>query len=255
MSEWNEQDQPASVLPQHPKTQETQDITNDICPGTDESVTEITEGKNDEAEAKKPFSLSTLILEYLELFVICLGVVLIIFSMMFRICTVSGGSMLPTLKDGELLLVSNLLYEPKSGDIIIFHQTSQEIERFNEPIVKRVIATEGQNVYIDFTLGTVAVDGVELGEDYIQLVNSLNYNTGEYTLFAEHHFQMVPYSDGTTHRVFEATVPEGCLFVMGDNRNNSADSRTKVIGFVDERRVLGRVLFRMGSEIGLVPVN
>ena len=163
--------------------------------------------------------------------------------------------MLPTLKDGELLLVSNLFYEPQCGDIVIFHQTSQEIERFNEPIVKRVIATEGQRVYIDFTTGTIAVDDVELEEDYIQLVNSLGYTTGEYTLFAEHHFQMVPCSDGTTHRVFEATVPEGCLFVMGDNRNNSADSRTQVIGFVDERRVLGRVLFRMGSDIGLVPVN
>ena len=94
MPVWNEQDQPAPVLPQHPKTQETQDITHDMCPGTDESVTETNEGKNDEKEEKKPFSLSTLILEYLELFVICLGVVLIIFSMMFRICTVSGGSML-----------------------------------------------------------------------------------------------------------------------------------------------------------------
>ena len=180
---------------------------------------------------------------------------MILFSVIFRICTVSGESMLPTLKDKELLLVTNLFYEPEQGDIIIFHQTSEEIARFNEPIVKRVIATEGQTVYIDFTSGIVRVDGVELKEDYIQLVNSFGYHTGEYSLFAEHNFRMVPFADGTTHRIFEATVPDGSLFVMGDNRNNSADSRDTAIGFVDGRRILGRVLFRIDKGIRFKPVG
>jgi signal peptidase I len=66
---------------------------------------------------------------------------------------------------------------------------------------------------------------------------------------------MEPQSDGQTHRIFEAIVPKGELFVMGDNRNNSSDSRTNVIGFVDERRVLGKVLYRMSPDHGLTPID
>lgn len=257
MSEWNQMPKAADELPGDPQEQ---NITDDSPASVGVEVTPSPQENEDEDESKnegekKKFSLVTLLLEYVELFVVCLGAVLILFSVIFRICTVSGESMLPTLKDKELLLVTNLFYEPEQGDIIIFHQTSEEIARFNEPIVKRVIATEGQTVYIDFTSGIVRVDGVELKEDYIQLVNSFGYHTGEYSLFAEHNFQMIPFSDGVTHYVFEATVPDGCLFVMGDNRNNSADSRSKIISFVDERRVLGQVLFRMGKNIGLKPVN
>lgn len=233
---------------------ETQNITVDSPVPTQDSA-DGSPGEENGGTEKKKFSLSVLLLEYVELFVTCLGAVLIIFSMLFRVCTVSGDSMMPTLKNGELLLITNLFYEPQQGDIIIFHQTSETHERFNEPIVKRVIATEGQLVYIDFTAGIIEVDGIELQEDYIQLVNSLGYHTGEYTLFAKHNFQMIPFSDGTTHYVFEATVPEGCLFVMGDNRNNSADSRDTVIGFVDERRVLGQVLCRIDKGLSFQPVN
>ena len=180
-----------------------------------------------------------------ELFVMCLAAILLVFSFFCRICSVSGDSMLPTLKDGQLLLVSNLFYEPEPGDIVIFHQTSEQFTRFNEPIIKRVIATEGQHVLIDFTAGTMHIDGVLMQETYIQLVNTLGEEIGEYRVFAEHHMQMVPNADGETHRIFEATVPDGCLFVMGDNRNKSSDSRTNVIGFVDGRRVLGHVICRL----------
>lgn len=189
--------------------------------------------------AKKSSALST-VLEYWELFALCLCVILLIFSFGFRICNVSGTSMLPTLKDGQLLLVSNLFYTPTQGDIVIFHQTSESVDYYNEPMVKRVIATEGQTVYIDFTDNIVRVDGIALDEDYIQLIYDGNYH-----VLAEHHMSIVTAEDGTTHRVFEATVPQGHLFVMGDNRNGSADSRTTAIGFVDERRVLGHVLLRL----------
>jgi signal peptidase I len=212
---------------------------------------DTTDGE-DTPKSSRPVSI---FLEYLELFVTCLCTVMVLFSLFFRICSVSGHSMLPTLKHGELLLVSDLFYNPQPGDIIIFHQTSKEDSRFNEPIVKRVIATEGQRVYIDFTEGYVEVDDVRLHEDYIQLVNSLGAPIGEYTVFAEHNFRMEPQSDGQTHRIFEAIVPEGELFVMGDNRNNSSDSRTSVIGFVDERRILGKVLYRMSPDHGLTPVD
>ncbi len=213
---------------------------------------ENTSGDDDTPKPSRPVAL---LLEYLELFVTCLCTVMILFSLFFRICSVSGHSMLPTLKHGELLLVSDLFYDPQPGDIIIFHQTSEEFSRFNEPIVKRVIGIEGQKVYIDFTEGYIEVDGVRLEEDYIQLVNSLGIPTGEYEVFAEHHFRMEPQSDGQTHRIFEAIVPKGELFVMGDNRNKSSDSRTNVIGFVDERRVLGKVLYRMSPDHGLTPID
>ena len=104
-------------------------------------------------------------------------------------------------------------------------------------------------------VGTVTVDGVLIEEDYIQLTNSMGIPTGEYDLFAEHNFYMEPMPDGTTHRIFDATVPKNHLFVMGDNRNNSSDSRTKVIGFVDERRILGRVLCRLSGQNGFAPVD
>ena len=195
---------------------------------------------NDIAQHPKKQQGYLTVLEYLEMFVLCLCAILLVFSFGLRICRVSGDSMLPTLRNGQLLVVSNVMYTPKQGDIIIFHQTSDVVSTFNEPMVKRVIATEGQTVRIDFTDAVVTVDGVELNEDYIQLIYR-----GEYELFAQHHTSFIEMADGTHHRVFEATVPDGHLFVMGDNRNNSSDSRTSAIGFVDERRVLGRAVWRL----------
>ncbi|MBR5797957.1 MAG: signal peptidase I [Clostridia bacterium] len=229
-----------------------------IEPVGDENEVACTQPAESQEQAEQKnarASLLTLVLEYVELFVTCLCAIMIVLSLLLRVCTVSGTSMLPTLKDGELLLVSDLFYTPAQGDIIIFHQTSEQNSRFNEPIIKRVIATPGQHVHINFTQGTVEVDGVLLEEDYIQLTNSLGITTGEYDLFAEHNFYMEPMPDGTTHRIFDAVVPEDHLFVMGDNRNNSSDSRTNVIGFVDERRVLGHVICRLTPLDAFGPVD
>jgi len=158
---------------------------------------------------------------YLHDLVHLLMVIVLVFLLLFRIIVVSGDSMYSTLLDGDyLLLLSNLFYrEPQAGDIIVISKESYDN---GAPIVKRVIATEGQVVDIDFEEGTVFVDGVELHEDYI---NNLTHQ-----------------SRGIE---FPLTVDENCLFVMGDNRGVSLDSRYSEIGQIDNREVLGKALFLM----------
>jgi signal peptidase I len=177
-----------------------------------------------------------ILLDYVEMFVFTIVIVILMLSFFFRLCVVSGPSMNNTLLDGEKLIVSDLFYTPKTGDIIVFHQTSDLYDTFNEPIVKRVIATGGEFVKIDYKQNKVFVSAdKEFTED--ELLDESTYA----------HFEK---PDGiwkeslhTDEKVFE--VPEGHLFVMGDNRNVSADSRGVQVGLVDERRVLGKVLFRI----------
>jgi len=148
-----------------------------------------------------------------------LAVIMLVFLLLFRMVIVSGSSMYSTLWDGDwILLISGTFYqEPEYGDIIVACKDS-----FNdgEAIIKRVIATEGQTVDIDFEAGIVYVDGVALEEPYTH--TSTNY------------------AEGMT---FPVKVEEGCVFVMGDNRNNSRDSRDPDIGLVDRREILGKAVF------------
>ena len=144
----------------------------------------------------------------------------LLFTFVARIIVVSGPSMENTLLGGDLILVWSLGYTPKQGDIVVLTQESYQ----EDSIVKRVIAVGGQRVDIDYDTGTVYVDGVPLEEDYIK---------------EKMHRPSYPgYSEGINH----VTVPEGCIFVMGDNRNQSADSRYPDIGIVDTRCVIGRGL-------------
>ena len=147
----------------------------------------------------------------------CLIFVTILFVFAIRLVGVVGESMYPTLHDGDkLTLLSNFLYEPAVGDIVVLKAPNFDDDR---PIVKRVIAEAGQTVDIDFDTGEVWVDGVLLDEPYI------NEPT---------------YRDNGTQ--FPLTVPKNCIFVMGDNRNHSTDSRDPRIGCVDQRYVLGKAL-------------
>ncbi|MBE6586665.1 MAG: signal peptidase I [Ruminococcaceae bacterium] len=190
---------------------------------------------NTEDKKKEPFL--AVLLEYVEILVLSVCAVLLVFTFGVRLCRVNGSSMMKTLHHTETLLTVSLA-EVEVGDIIVFHQTSDRILRFNEPLVKRVIAKEGQTVKIDIFKGEVYVDGVLLDEPYISLLNNSGKEIGFWTLPPAYDY------DRNTG-IFETTVPEGCLFVMGDNRNNSADSRSEEVGFVDERRVLGKVVCRL----------
>ena len=189
------------------------------------------------ASAKKESPL-TFLFDLLEVTVFAVCASLLLYMLFFRVCKVDGRSMQHTLQNNELLVASNLS-KIEAGDIIIFHQTSDEYDRFNEPLVKRVIATEGQTVRIDFNTSQVFVDGILLDEPYIALINQLGQNVGRMTALPS-----VPDYNRNT-KILETTVPEGCYFVMGDNRNNSADSRSVQVGFVDTRRVLGKAVLRL----------
>ena len=156
--------------------------------------------------------------EWMQALVCSVLTVVLLFTFAIRLIGVDGHSMVPTLQDGDrLLVVSSLLqHDYRYGDIVVLRKQSF----LEEPIVKRVIATAGQTVDIDFVNGAVYVDGALLEEPYI----------AELTLKSE----------GTE---FPLTVPEGSIFVLGDNRNHSNDSRDIQLGTVDTRYVIGRAVF------------
>lgn len=178
------------------------------------------------------------IIDYVELVVVAVCLVIGIFSLAFRTCTVDGESMNNTLLDKQVIIVSDVFYTPERYDIVVFHQTdnTNNINR-NKPLVKRVIGVGGDTVKIDYDNWVITVtdkngETTVLEEDYIYLSQRGSAFRG-------------------TH---EYVVPDGTLFVLGDNRNESLDSRYSDVGFVDQRRVLGKVILRVApiSEFGFV---
>ena len=155
--------------------------------------------------------------EWVQALVCSVLAVVLLFTFVVRLIGVDGHSMVPTLQDGDRLLVLNSLWDDdyQHGDIVVLRKDTF----MEEPIVKRVIATEGQTVDIDFAAGNVYVDGELLEEDYI--------NEPTYV------------EEGTE---FPLTVPEGSILVMGDNRNHSSDSRDSQLGTVDTRYVIGKAV-------------
>ncbi len=157
---------------------------------------------------------------WLQALVMALVSLILLFTFAGRIIGVDGNSMFPTLHHGDMLLLQSAGYSPRQGDVVVL---TKEFATVTQPIVKRVIATEHQTVDIDYAAGTVSVDGKVLDEPYINEVME------------------VPTSPW--QNITHVTVPEGCIFVLGDNRNHSSDSRDERLGVIDERYVLGRALF------------
>ncbi|MEE0969710.1 MAG: signal peptidase I [Clostridia bacterium] len=182
-------------------------------------------------EAKEKISLAKELFDIFEILVIAACVVLLLYSFICRLCVVSGNSMDTTLAHGQMLAVSNIGYTPVRGDIIVFHQTSDEIVGLNEPIVKRVIATAGETVNIDFDTWTVKITDKDGNTDVLDESGYMYLKEG--------------YAITTWDWDGPVIVPDGYLFVMGDNRNHSTDSRSTYIGLVDTRRVIGKAIFRL----------
>ncbi len=181
-------------------------------------------------ENKKESFLSSLY-DWIEVVSISVIIVIMIFTFVARLSTVDGDSMYPTLIDGERLIVSDLFYSPENGDIVVLQEKNAF---FTSPLVKRIIAQEGQTIDFDYENWGVYVDGEKLTEPYInrELEKAMkNYGSPD-----------------------SITVPEGHIFVMGDNRNHSTDSRDSLVGFVEYDEIIGKVVFRLFpfSRIGAV---
>ena len=196
---------------------------NNNCDIIDFKEDEIAEEPLEKKQFKKD------VFDWVEILVHAILAVILCFSFLFRIATIDGESMTNTLQNGEKVIITNLAYEPKAGDIVVISRNRENsvytANVGNKPIIKRIIATEGQTVDIDFEKGVVYVDGVALEEGYTRTPTNLKYDID-----------------------FPVRVDEGCVFVLGDNRNNSLDSRSSQIGdygMIDTRYILGHAVCRI----------
>lgn len=170
-------------------------------------------------EEEETISVTSFIFEWANAFMVALIVVVLLLTFVFRQVTVSGHSMEDTLSDKDRLIISSFMYKPQYGDIVVISHG----ENYDDPIIKRVIATEGQSLSINYDTGEVSVDGVILDEEYIK---------------------------GMTIRLrnpidIPEKIPEGYIFVMGDNREGSLDSRSNEIGLIPVENIIGKAELRI----------
>ncbi|MDO5125324.1 MAG: signal peptidase I [Ruminococcus sp.] len=166
------------------------------------------------------------IIDWLESFLFAIFIVILVFTFILRTVVVKGSSMEPNFHDKDRLIISHFNLTPEKGDILVMNCDTPQLR---ETIIKRCIGTEGDKIKIDYNNNTLEVNGEIMSNEYLgeQMYDKPSFNK---TFVVE---------DG----VYEYQVPVGKIFVLGDNRNGSSDSR--IVGFIDVEDVLGKVVFRM----------
>ncbi len=207
-----------------------------------DSPSVVFEESDCEPQKKEKGNFTRTVYDYVETFCYALALMMVLFLFVFRYVSVDGDSMKHTLHDNDKLIISNLFYTPETGDIIVINPESHGDR--NDPIIKRVIATEGQTVRIDYDKWEVYVDGVKLDEPYIEPMRE------EMKRVFGDDVDMSPAQN--LKYMEEFVVGEGQVFVMGDNRNNSKDSRSREYGEMGVNRIIGRVVIRLAPDFGFV---
>lgn len=188
------------------------------------------DGHSEEEPEEEKTSFKLDLYFWTQTLVVALTALILLSTLVGRPICVVGSSMVPTLHEGDLLLLQSVAYTPRQGDIVVLRKPTF----MSEPIIKRVIAVGGQHVTIDYDTGTVSVDGTPLNEPYI---NEPMLQPGSAEM-----------------SVNDIDVPEGSIYVLGDNRNASSDSRHARLSTVDERYVLGqaKIVLFPPSDFGLI---
>lgn len=204
-----------------------------------EKQNNLTENNNEiqagEGEVKTKASFMSETFDWVESIIIAVIAIILIFTFLVRVTSVDGSSMYPTLVDQERLLVTDLFYSPSYNDIVILQANGLVNDKgeYGKPIVKRVIGLPGDKINIDFSNGIVYRNGEALETEVIDgLIYEDGHTINEYT------YNSIDFTG-------EVTVPAGCIFVMGDNRNRSTDSRSRLVGMVDENYIIGKAFLRI----------
>lgn len=219
------------IIPEYPSENSASQMNEEAAAGSESTGENISsedpEEDGEKAEPAKPFSDA---IDWIASMIYAVVIILVLNLFFFRMITVSGDSMNDTLVNDDRVIITNFFYKPSYGDVVVIQADKiqrQDSGLYGEPIIKRVIAVAGDTVRIDYTKGEVYRNGELLSEDYIKELTHL--------------YQFGYMESGRDYR-----VPDDCVFVMGDNRNVSNDSRNlSVVGFIDEDKIMGKAFVRV----------